>query len=330
MRENILRILLIFAVVFYTFDGRFFPVFQEGTIFKSVQAQTEQAVDNDSNAEGSNANGMGGSALSDEAEFLASLLTELEEHPAHEDFSRPRTLAFDFYTLRSGDMIGVLATQAGLNEDTLISANNIRNTRLVQIGQVIRIPNQDGIYYAVQTGDNLEGIAQRHNTSVSHISVANELFSGAIRPGDMLFVPGARMDWVARQEINGDLFIWPTVGRVSSGYGFRISPITHTRHFHAGLDISSPMGTPVRAAMAGRVLQVGYDHAWGHFVLVGHHSGYRTFYAHMSVVRVRPGANVATGERIGDMGSTGLSTGPHLHFTVYRNGITVNPRTLMR
>jgi murein DD-endopeptidase MepM/ murein hydrolase activator NlpD len=227
-------------------------------------------------------------------------------------------------------MIGVLATQAGLFEDTLISVNNIRSTRLVQIGQLIRIPNQDGVFYAVQAGDSLESIARRHNTSVYNISVANELFSEAIRPGDRLFVPGARMDWVVRQEINGDLFIWPSIGRVSSGYGFRISPISRTRHFHAGIDISASAGTPVRAAMAGRVIQVGYDQSWGNFVLIGHHSGYRTFYAHMNVVRVRPGAYVATGERIGDIGSTGLSTGPHLHFTVYRNSNTVNPRTLMR
>ena len=82
--------------------------------------------------------------------------------------------------------------------------------------------------------------------------------------------------------------------------------------------------------MAGRVSHVGYDNLYGNFVLVSHHSGYRTLYAHMSTVRVRPGTQVATGERIGDVGSTGLSTGPHLHFTVFKDGVTVNPRSLMR
>jgi len=91
------------------------------------------------------------------------------------------------------------------------------------------------------------------------------------------------------------------------------------------------MGAPVRAAMAGRVIQVGSnDYSWGNFIIISHHSGYRTFYAHLSRTRVRVGAYVETGERIGDIGSTGLSTGPHLHFTVYKNGVTVNPRTLMR
>jgi murein DD-endopeptidase MepM/ murein hydrolase activator NlpD len=82
--------------------------------------------------------------------------------------------------------------------------------------------------------------------------------------------------------------------------------------------------------MAGRVSAAGYDDILGNFVVINHHSGYRTLYGHMSVIRTRAGAYVGTGERIGDVGSTGLSTGAHVHFTVYKNGVTVNPRTLMK
>jgi len=82
--------------------------------------------------------------------------------------------------------------------------------------------------------------------------------------------------------------------------------------------------------MAGRVSSVGYDDILGNYVVISHHSGYRTLYGHMSVIRTRTGAYVSVGERIGDVGSTGQSTGPHLHFTVYKNGVTVNPRSLMR
>jgi murein DD-endopeptidase MepM/ murein hydrolase activator NlpD len=90
------------------------------------------------------------------------------------------------------------------------------------------------------------------------------------------------------------------------------------------------MGTSVKAAMAGRVTTVAYDESYGNYVVVSHHSGYRTLYGHLSAVRVKTGAYVATGERIGDVGSTGRSTGPHLHFPVYKDGVTVNPRTLMK
>jgi murein DD-endopeptidase MepM/ murein hydrolase activator NlpD len=82
--------------------------------------------------------------------------------------------------------------------------------------------------------------------------------------------------------------------------------------------------------MAGRVSTVGYNDAFGNYAVISHHSGYRTLYAHLSVVRVKAGAYVGTGQRIGDVGSTGVSTGPHLHFTVYKNGVTVNPRSLMK
>jgi murein DD-endopeptidase MepM/ murein hydrolase activator NlpD len=255
---------------------------------------------------------------------------ELEGIPEPEEFSRPHMLTFSSYTIEKGDMIGRIAIRTGLNEDSLISVNDIKNTRLIQIGQVIKIPNQDGIYYSVKANDTLESLAEKYNTTVAYIKIANELFSDTVPTNTSLFIPGAKLDWTSRQEINGDLFIWPTSGRVSSLYGYRMAPFAGTRMFHTGIDIAAPMGSPIKAAMAGRITQIGNDESWGNFVVVSHHSGYRTFYAHMSVVRAKAGAYVETGERIGDVGSTGLSTGPHVHFTVYKNGVTVNPLSLLR
>jgi murein DD-endopeptidase MepM/ murein hydrolase activator NlpD len=263
-------------------------------------------------------------ALAGEPESLISGILEPEV------FSKPRMLLYDSYTVRKGDIIGDIAEKFGLNQDTLISCNGIKNSRLIQIGQVLKIPNQDGILYTVKNGDTLPAVAEKFKSGPEAIQTANELFAETVSPGTVRFIPGARLDWVNLQEINGDLFIWPIPGYITSPYGFRNSPFTGARQFHSGLDIGSPMGTPIRAAMSGRVSAVGWDDAFGNYVVVSHHSGYRTLYAHMSVVRVKSGAYVGTGERIGDVGSTGLSTGPHLHFTVYKNGVTVNPRTLMK
>jgi len=279
-------------------------------------------------------NGVGGAIRAEEFVIPAwdeeEIDLEIEGIPEPEEFSRPHMLTFSSYTMEKGDIIGKIAIRTGLNEDTLISVNDIKNTRLMQIGQVIKIPNQDGIYYSVKSGESLESIAEKYNTTVAHIKTVNELFSDVVPANTSLFVPGAKLDWTSRQEINGDLFIWPTSGRISSPYGYRIAPFAGVRMFHTGVDIAAPMGSPIKAAMAGRVTQVGIDYSWGNFVVVSHHSGYRTFYAHMSVVRVKEGAYVETGGRIGDVGSTGLSTGPHVHFTVYKNGVTVNPLSLMR
>jgi murein DD-endopeptidase MepM/ murein hydrolase activator NlpD len=195
---------------------------------------------------------------------------------------------------------------------------------------VLKVPNQDGIFYTVKKDDTLENIAEKYKSEPEAIQIVNELFSENPRPGAVLFIPGAQLDWVERQEINGDLFIWPIPGYITSPYGYRKSPFTGIRQFHSGLDIGSPAGTPVKAAMSGRVSAVGWDDVLGNFVAISHHSGYRTLYGHLSVIRTKSGAYVGTGERVGDVGSTGLSTGPHLHFTVYKNGVTVNPRALMK
>jgi len=271
-----------------------------------------------------------------EGTVSSDFLQTVEESPVAgiaepESFSKPRTLLYSTYTVAKNDVISEMAAGFGLNQDTLISINNIRNTRLIQIGQVLRIPNQDGIMYTVARGDTLESIAKKYSSDTAAIRTANELFADAIRPGMALFVPGAQLGWVERQEINGDLFIWPASGTITSNYGYRPWPFgDNVRQFHSGMDIGAPTGSPVRAAMSGRVSSVGWDDTLGNHVVISHHSGYRTMYGHMSRVTVRSGAYVGAGERIGDVGSTGVSTGPHLHFTVYKNGVTVNPRTLLK
>jgi murein DD-endopeptidase MepM/ murein hydrolase activator NlpD len=280
--------------------------------------------------------GMGGGTLVDAVitENDAVLIQKMENLEAGvlepEAFSKPRLLLYDTYTIQKGDMISSLAEGFGLNQDTLISVNSIKNTRLIQPGQVLKVPNQDGIFYTVKKDDTLENIAEKYKSEPEAIQIVNELFSENPRPGAVLFIPGAQLDWVERQEINGDLFIWPIPGYITSPYGYRKSPFTGIRQFHSGLDIGSPAGTPVKAAMSGRVSAVGWDDVLGNFVAISHHSGYRTLYGHLSVIRTKSGAYVGTGERVGDVGSTGLSTGPHLHFTVYKNGVTVNPRALMK
>jgi len=316
MYKTFLRLLLITCLILYFPGARFFSTIGNGAASKNSSLETE--------------NGMGGVIFPEHLPVQSEIDFEILGMPEPEEYSLPHILTFTSQVIVQGDIIGNIAIKTGLNEDTLISVNDIKNTRLLQIGQVIRIPNQDGVYYTIKAGDTLESIAAQYSTTTSHISFVNELFSDALRPNSVLFIPGAKMDWVNRQEINGDLFIWPVTGRITSSYGYRTDPFAGTRQFHTGLDISAVEGTPIKAAMAGRVSQVGYDDSYGNHVVVTHHSGYRTLYAHMSFVRVKAGAYVETGERIGDVGNTGQSTGPHLHFTVYKNGVTVNPRVLMR
>ncbi|MBP2688769.1 MAG: Peptidase [Deltaproteobacteria bacterium] len=118
---------------------------------------------------------------------------------------------------------------------------------------------------------------------------------------------------------------WPVRGMLSSVFGVRNSPFTETPVFHQGLDIVARAGTPVTASASGVVVKSGYEATSGNMVVVDHGAGYRSAYAHLSSCSVEEGAFVNRGEEVGKVGSTGRSTGPHLHYEVRVNGLPVNP-----
>jgi len=118
---------------------------------------------------------------------------------------------------------------------------------------------------------------------------------------------------------------WPVRGTLSSVFGVRTSPFTETPVFHHGLDIVARTGTPVLASASGVVAKSGYEAQYGNVVVIDHGAGYRSVYAHMSSAGVEEGEFVNRGEELGKVGSTGRSTGPHLHYEVRVNGLPVNP-----
>lgn len=114
--------------------------------------------------------------------------------------------------------------------------------------------------------------------------------------------------------------------RMASGYGWRIDPIYHTRRFHAGMDFTAPTGTDIYATANGTVIVSGWEQGYGNCVQINHGYGYTTLYGHMSAIKVRNGQSVKRGDVIGLVGSTGKSTGPHLHYEVHFKGEVMNPQ----
>ncbi len=119
--------------------------------------------------------------------------------------------------------------------------------------------------------------------------------------------------------------VWPVSGLITAGYGYRQSPFTGQREMHEGLDIAAPYGTPIRATADGIVTFSGPLAAFGNVVFINHGHGFTTFYAHTSGDRVREGQQVRRGQVIAYVGTTGRTTGPHVHYEVQVNGTTVNP-----
>lgn len=237
------------------------------------------------------------------------------------------------YVVQAGDTVVGLARRFGITPETILSANPglAGNPDLLQLGEEIQIPALSGVLHVVQAGDTLASIAERYQVDIGAIVACegNHLVEPyTIQPGQQIMVPGGvwthtTQGYVTatRAPANGAVqatgqFIWPTSGAITQGCWAG----------HVAIDIGASTGTPIYAADAGYVLESGWtDVGYGQYVLIDHGNGYSTLYAHMSQRLVSAGETVERGQEIGLVGSTGNSTGPHLHFEIYLNGVLQNP-----
>lgn len=277
--------------------------------------------------------GEGGYEKSAIPTHIDSILAQSEQIEIHEPEEVYTGLAYFSYRVKQGEVISKIASNFGISEDTITSVNNIKAARRLQIGQYLRIPTMSGILYTVrENNETPASIAKKYEVDAEKCALVNNLSQEeALTEGKTIFVPDALMDRITKLEINGDLFKKPLRGGYyfSSRYGWRTSPFDSSRRsFHSGIDMACRSGTPIYAALEGKVTTAGWSEVFGNYVIVSHHSGYKTLYGHMSSISTKKGAYVTTSTVLGKVGSTGLSTGPHLHFTVYKNNRTVNPADL--
>ncbi len=229
------------------------------------------------------------------------------------------------YRVRTGDSLSKIANKFGLNLGTIISFNDIKDARLLKVGKLLKIPNQNGLKYIVHRGDSLSGIAKRFGVKLDELVDWNDLKSSIIHPGEELFIVGAKMRTNELNRVLGKLFIYPTRGRITSRFGMRHDPFTGILRFHNGVDIANRIGTKIVASMAGIVARTGINPTYGRYVIIRHDDGFQTLYAHLSRILVKRGKYVKQNQIIGRMGNTGYSTGSHLHFSIFKNGKPVDP-----
>lgn len=242
-------------------------------------------------------------------------------------------VTFQSYAVKSGDTLGGISLKFGLsNVSTLISINNISNVRTLYVGQKLTVPSVDGMYHTVAANENLQTLAAKYKVSLADIVDVNDLSSETLQKGQKLFIPGAKLSAESLQKALGEIFAKPLKirYRLTSRFGARKDPITGVSSYHKGIDMACATGTPIYASKSGTVLFTGWSSLYGYHVILKHADGYQTLYGHMSKIIAKKGQTVNQDTKIGLVGNTGYSTGPHLHFTVFKNSVPVDPFTVLK
>ena len=251
------------------------------------------------------------------------------------------------YEVKSGETLSQIAQKFGIDVDTIKWANDLESVNTVKPGQVLKILPVSGVAHTVKRGDTLESVAKKYSASAQ--AIVDFPFNDVpddfkLKVGQVLIIPDGQPPeakvpprprpqplYIAQNGAagpsfsapNGGSFIWPTTGQGISQY---------FAWYHPGIDLPNRNAPPVVAADGGVVVVAGWpdNYGYGNRVIIDHGNGYRTLYAHLSNIYVSAGQRVAKGQAIGQMGSTGRSTGTHLHFEIRFKGVAVNPLAILR
>lgn len=245
------------------------------------------------------------------------------------------------YTVQDGDTLGTIAEAHGLNLSTVLWANELTFRSTIRPGQELTIPPVDGVLYTVKSGDTVNSIAKKYNAETESVVAFNKLAdANDLSIGETLLIPGGEPPKAPAARRTAPLssifttpsgtnsgsevvggWVWPTDWRtITQYYGWR----------HTGIDIDGDYTTQNYAARAGTITRAGWFGGYGICVDIDHGDGYVTRYGHFSKVYVNVGDVVEAGQALGKTGTTGRSTGTHLHFEVYENGKRRNPLEFIR
>jgi murein DD-endopeptidase MepM/ murein hydrolase activator NlpD len=239
------------------------------------------------------------------------------------------------YTVKGGETLASIANKFDISVDTIKWANDLKSD-LIKPNQVLKISPVTGIIHKVASGETIYSIAKKYNTNAQNIlnfpfNNFEDLDTFSLMAGQTLYVPGGTIvpekpiyQFVASIQagVQGNSnFIWPTSGGITQYYVW----------YHQALDIANSSAPPVLAADTGTVVYAGcLNWGYGCHVIIDHGNGYQTLYGHLSSYSVEVGNSVGQGSQIGVMGSTGRSTGTHLHFEIRSGGALLNPLNFLK
>ncbi|MFH1472796.1 MAG: peptidoglycan DD-metalloendopeptidase family protein [bacterium] len=236
------------------------------------------------------------------------------------ELGKSGTGQISIHVVSAGDTLGEIAEMFGISTNTIIWANDLRNTS-IKVGQELIILPISGVRHTVKSGDTLQSIAKSYKANLDDVLSYNDLTSNTgLKIGDVIFVPNG----VISAQANIKSSLTQTSSSLPTYSGYYLRPIVGGRksqgiHGYNAIDLAAPTGTPIMASADGKVIiarTAGYNSGYGLYVAISHPNGTQTVYAHMSRVSVTVGQPVAQGQVIGAVGSTGNSTGPHVHFEI--------------
>lgn len=239
----------------------------------------------------------------------------------HEEIHTDR---ITLYTVREGDNISVIAHMFGVSVNTIVWANDIKKGDLIQPGDVLLILPVSGIKHTVAKGDTLESIAKKHKGDREEILAINNLSSSdALEVGSEIIIPDGE-PVIEASSISSSRKVAINAGALRDAIGYYMRPVAGSVrsqgiHGYNAVDLAAPCGTPIYAAAAGTVIVsrgYGWNGGYGNYIVITHANGTQTLYAHNMANWVTAGRYVNQGHAIGAVGSTGRSSGCHVHFEV--------------
>ena len=255
---------------------------------------------------------------------------------------KPRSETIE-YEIQSGDTLSSVAKKFGVSTDTIKWENKLKNENQLKPGDILKILPVTGVSHKVKSGETLESIAKKYQAEPQ--AIVDFPFNGVpddfkLAAGQNLVVPDGVIEEAAPvkrsqpkylaqgpsspafEALGGGKFVWPTSGGISQYFAW----------YHPGIDIPNRSVPGIAASDGGEVIVAGWpdNMGYGNRIVIDHGNGYRSMYAHLSNVYVSVGQSISRGQIIGQMGSTGRSTGTHLHFEIHYKGVPVNPLAILK